>query len=234
METRNNKLFDALLKVAAEESVISELEALPSDDELAEMYPRSDILDARVKKIIARSDSGRRRMRAIRTFARAAASLAILIVVGSAVLFSVEGSRIFILNTIIDIRNDYTVIEFESLAPAGIARFHFDMPRVLPDGFEYIESEYLNSMSITVYAAPGGEQVLLTEFFGEGMTMHIGRLDREFSIQEIDGREVYIFEATGYEADMNIILWTEGYNVLQIMSAIDIEELLAVVVSIKQ
>ena len=43
-----NKLFAAVLKVAAEEAWQEEMDSLPSLDELNEMYPPSESLDKRV------------------------------------------------------------------------------------------------------------------------------------------------------------------------------------------
>jgi hypothetical protein len=48
----NEKLFDAILKVALEETIDREMESLPSSEELKKMFPRSAATDKRFMKII--------------------------------------------------------------------------------------------------------------------------------------------------------------------------------------
>ena len=54
---RNERQFDAILKVAFKESVIKEMDALPTSKELNAMFPRSEALDKRVMRIINRENA---------------------------------------------------------------------------------------------------------------------------------------------------------------------------------
>ncbi|MCL2357886.1 MAG: hypothetical protein FWC70_12170 [Defluviitaleaceae bacterium] len=70
---RNEKLFDAILKVAAEEALREEIDAMPSCEELNKMYPRSKSLDKKVYAAINRKFGAARRKRIARIFAKIAA-----------------------------------------------------------------------------------------------------------------------------------------------------------------
>jgi hypothetical protein len=44
----DEKLFETLLKIAAEDALREEMETIPSDEELKKMYPRNKSLDKKV------------------------------------------------------------------------------------------------------------------------------------------------------------------------------------------
>ena len=230
--SRNDKLLDALVKVAIEESVEKEMQALPDIEELNKMYPLSTTLDKRVKEIIAAESRKHKRKQVAKTMGKMAASIAIFCTIGAALLFSVEGSRIFILNTLIDHRNDHIAVEFWSYE--NLQEISLDLSRGLPAGYEFMDIQLFDTMTITRYETIDGLEILMMEQFDTNLTVAVSTDFRDFSIIEIGGHDVYLFDATGSEGNMHVIMWSEGPNVVQMISAIDVNELLALVEFVMQ
>lgn len=97
-KSQNEKLFDALLKVAAEEALKREMESLPSVEELNELCKSSVEMDERIKRLIKHSFRKKKRNRIIKKAGKIAASVAITIAVLSTALLSVEATRNAIFN----------------------------------------------------------------------------------------------------------------------------------------
>ena len=147
---RNEKVFDALLKIAAEELMREKMDALPSLEELNQMYPRSASLDKKIYAIINKEKRRVWRNKALRGFAKAAAVFSIVFVATTAILMSVGASRHFILNMLVDIRNDYVFFDFsQGHAPDGGS--DMDIIGAVPDGFRMTSSQTLDSMSLYVF-----------------------------------------------------------------------------------
>ncbi|MCL1844040.1 MAG: hypothetical protein FWF79_09520 [Defluviitaleaceae bacterium] len=100
---RNEKIFNSLFDIAADEAFKEEMDALPSCEELNNMYPRTKSLDKKVYAVINKELNALKRKRALRTLAKVAAVLCIIVVASAGALISIEASRNFILNFIIDI-----------------------------------------------------------------------------------------------------------------------------------
>jgi len=77
---------DDILKKALDESVQKEMATLPNRQELDEMYPPSDILDKKIKKIIAKENPTIVPYVKLRGFSKIAALFAIMLVTGVAVV----------------------------------------------------------------------------------------------------------------------------------------------------
>ena len=60
---REEKMFDAMLKVAASESMARQLEALPNEEELKSMNLRSEAFNKRMNGVIRRAESTENRKR---------------------------------------------------------------------------------------------------------------------------------------------------------------------------
>jgi len=108
----DDKIYKAIFKAAAEEALREEMAALPSDEELNEMYPRTKTLDKKVNAVLKQEFKTARRKQRLRLAARVAAVVILFVLVGGSVLMSVEASRNFILNTLIDRRGDYIAFDF--------------------------------------------------------------------------------------------------------------------------
>ena len=86
---RNEKLFDAVLKIAAEEAMVERMDGLPSREELAKLYPRSQAFDKRAAKIIGKHDRAekiRKNAFVVRTVLKIAASFLLVVTLGFSLL----------------------------------------------------------------------------------------------------------------------------------------------------
>lgn len=223
---RNEKLFDALLKVAFEEVIDREMESLPSSEELNKMYPRSASINKRFNNIINPPIKESTAKRVSRIAFRGAASLAIFFTVGTIVLMSVEASRVFILNTIINIYDDHVVFDFGEIGQTtdnGDSLYEF-----VPTGFSYVTSQHLENVSIFIFTNEEGERLVFQRHFGTTLRIAVDNENRDFRIGEIDGNELYIFEAPsdGYS---HVIMWDERAYVYKIISSVELCQLFDIV-----
>ena len=88
---RNEKLFDAVVKVAVEEALDHEIDSYPDEDELNKMYTRSAALDKRVMGIINKAAKDSRTKKRLPLFVRVAASFAVMITVAGIILLILFG-----------------------------------------------------------------------------------------------------------------------------------------------
>ena len=213
----NDKLFEAMLKAAAHEADERELASLPSNEELSKMYPPSNILEKRIKGIIAREYRAGKRKKLLRTFVNAAASVCVLFTVGSLALMSMNFFGADAPET----------TAAEQAAPVAAAGFSLELdeaPReeampdmrmemVLPD-MEMAEAEWF------------ADDMYSTELRAlELPALGFGAEARGFSEIYINGNRVYYFE--GYF--QNIVMWEQEGQLVEIFSMLGIDELLAMV-----
>ncbi|MCL1883825.1 MAG: DUF4367 domain-containing protein [Defluviitaleaceae bacterium] len=221
---RNEKIFEAMLKIAAEEALMREMDALPSLEELNEMYPRSKEFDKRIMKMINRHYRAEKIKIAAKIFARIAAVVCIFFTVSVMVLMNVEASRIFILNTVISMQDNYVSFNFSHTENDGQSLgFKSILEEHLPMGFRYEGSANLETVIIYMYANAEGENFVFQRHFANALGVGIADTNREFSFMENPG--IYVFDSytDGYE---NIIMWTDDNYVFKIYSSIDIDTLI--------
>lgn len=224
--TENEKLFDSILKVALEETIDLEMESLPSSEELDKMFPRSAATDKRFMKIISTGFKKSKGKKAARILLRIVASFTVLFTIGIITLMSVEASRHFILNAIINIQNKYIAFDFGDAGQLGAndqAMFEF-----MPDDFEYISSQHLDNLSVWVYVSKTGDRILVQRHTGISLGVAVDNENRDFTVRQLGDYEACIFESSGYDYP-HIILWAEGDYVFNMISTIDLSRMLDIV-----
>ena len=228
METnRNEKIIDALIAVAVEESVMREMDSLPSHEEL-NRYPCSDALNAKVMKLIANADRSAKRPRRVRMFVRFAASFAFFFTIISIALMSVEASRILILNTILDIRDEFVLFEFAENNNGNVASFGHDS---ILEGFELAASNIRAFSSTFVYTNDDGDEIVFRQREKESLTLAIDNEQRIFSTAYMNGHEIFLFEADR-EGYSNSIYWTYGNYVFSVSSTRSMDDVLEIVANL--
>jgi hypothetical protein len=113
-EKQNEIWFDALLKVAASETLKNEMNMLPSEEVLNEKYQPSAELDRRIKRITTRSRLKTKIKKCARVTRKLAACIIIILAVSSVTLFNVEATRNAIFNAFIEQFGKYTEIKFKA------------------------------------------------------------------------------------------------------------------------
>ena len=221
----NEKLFDAMVKAAFEEAAEQEMAALPSNEELNEMYPPSEAFDNRIMAIIEKEEkayreryknghNGYKRNRIIKTFTRVAASIAVLFTVSTLALMSIEPSRVFVLTTLMNMH-----MQHDQPQPLAAAEFMPFSDEELP----MIQRNWGMDLDIDVD-------------MDADIDFDIDMAHRQFSVIDINGQEVFLYEAEDSHEQYKryIVRWSRGGIDFQISadpSDTNIDELLTLVES---
>jgi hypothetical protein len=218
----NEKLFDILLKVAAEEVIKEEMDALASCEELNAMYKPSAILEKKVHSIISKASRPYRLRKAMRNFTKIAACFGLLFALSTVVLMSIEASRNHIINIFIGIQDDHVVFEFgQNGADPNISGI---IMGYIPESFELINSQAFEDFSFLIYANHQGEQIIITREIASILSVAIDNEIRSFSSTRLNGQQAYLFEAID-DNETNILMWQLGNDVFAIESHININTL---------
>jgi len=177
--SKTDKLFDAMLKIAIEESVQRELASLPSDEELNAAYPASDILNEKVMRIIAKEKQAKTRKGWSKSYVRIAASLVVLFMVGTVALIS--------LNMTSGISEDF-VVGIEYAMPDAPAA-----PEALAAPVPIMEDEVLGG-----FANRRSEETEVAQFNFDATDDNLWFYDvyggfASYTL-DIGGQEVFVFE----------------------------------------
>ena len=225
----NEKLFAAIMKVAAEEAWQEERDSLPSFEELNEMYPSSEAMDKRIYGTINKAARRGKIKKAMRTTARLAAVFCVFIVVASGVLLSVEASRTFILNRIISMGEDYVQIRFQLGYAADLeigelvinyipADFSFYTQGELAEGYTYyiFESDARKTITINHFIVPDDSRSV---YMFNPMAEY-----SEFTIVSLNGQIAYLFVSPTHTT----ISWNYGRHFISVSAWLDVDELIKI------
>jgi len=226
---RNDKLLEAMFRVALEETIDRDMNALPNTEELNKIFPRSDAVDKKFRELVssnAQKDSGKRISQG---FVKVVASIIVMFILSAIALLSVEASRSFIFNTIINIQDDHVAFDFGDVLYNG--EYDSNIPIFYIDGFEYIGGRRHYTRNTFIYENIFGEQIILQQHKGMSLRVLIDNEHREFTIKRVESNDVYIFAATSNDYS-HIIMWAQGDNVLNLVSNMELEHLINIVVDI--
>ena len=220
---RNEKIFEALLSVAAAEVMEEEMAALPGLEKLNEMYVASETLDKKIKGIIKKESRTHRRKQGIKTFGRVAAILGLIFTVSTIALMSVEASRNFIINILFNMRNDHVVFDFgdDTTPRPNEYENNHNFLNYLPVGFYYLTSHATERSRTFVYINDAGQQITITQREATSVRVGMDTDYREFSVIYLGNQEVYFFEGDGEEYQ-HVMMWTDSNIVYTILTNIDI------------
>lgn len=227
----DDKLFDAVLKVAAEESLRRDIEEMPSCEELNAQYMPSPDLDKRIRKMISQHNRKARVSVWKKTAMRIAVSAAIIIVISSTVLLSVEATRNYIFNAIIKWQEDHFSIEHNDSNEAlttGIIK-----PSYLPEGFEEISSNTTNEIVRIIYQNKNGMKIIFKQYSSLSTNTLADYEDKKYTSIKINGQDAYLFEATESEKT-NILIWESNETIFNITAEVKTAELILIAESIKK
>ncbi len=223
---QNEVLFDAMLKVAVNESIKRELSTLPSNNELNIRYKPSPELDRHITKIINQNKMKTIISRNARTMRKVTACIIIMFVLSSLTLISVEATRNIIFNAFIERFETFTKIEFEA-SKAEDENNQYYSPAYLPEGFHKESTNtYGNTIMIT-YINDDGAQIIFQQREADAGTALIDNENTRYTEVEVAGQKAYLFEAATKE-DYSILLWQSNHMVFELTAQISSEELLRI------
>lgn len=220
---RDERILDGLIKIAAIEVFHEEMDALPSDEELAKMYPSVKAFEKRGFAIINREFRTINRKKALRNFSRIAAAFCVFMGVCVTVLMAYPATRNLILNFLIDVRDDHVIIEFDINAVVAEADFGTDFS-FLPDDFSLIEHRALENMVIYAFENPEGHVIMVDHFLGHSLSVALDNEYAHFSEIQLSTGTAHISVAN-YENNLSTVVWAEGDGVILITTTLDAETL---------
>jgi len=223
MTSKDDKIFEALFKVAADEAVKEEMEALPSLEELNKMHPPSNTLNNKIHSIINKEEQSLKRKKFLRSMKKIAAVIGFIFVISSAVLMSVEAYRNFIINIFINVQDDHIAFEFGQDESGANFNEHINFNML--EEFELIVSQSMEALEINIYENSAGEQIIIQRHIASYVAAAIDNEARNFSIIYLEGQRIHFFEATD-AGDPSVAMWQDRNDVISIHSNIATEELL--------
>ena len=227
---RSNKLFDAILKVAAEEAMKEEMDLMPNLDDLNKSYRPSASLNKKVYSIIKNERRAAKRKLTLRGFVKVAAVIGIFFTISTTILLGVEASRNFILNTFINIQNDHVAFEFnQSKESADNSSFIFNY---FPQGFNLLNSHNAGETNLSIYTNDFGEEIIIQQSPADTVSTAIDNENRVFSPIILNGHEIFVFEALDAQ-DQNVVMRQIGNHVFIVQSHIETDELLKIITNIE-
>jgi len=223
---RNEQLFDAILKVATDEALQKEMDALPSKEELDKMFPRTESFDRKMRGVIKKEFKVARRTKTIHRFTRIAAIFCLIAFAGMGALMSVSASRNFILNMIINIRGDYVAFDFGAGGtppPSG----NSIVLGYKPEGFELESSIEMDTLILYVFIDNFDNHIIVQRFIGGQLALNVDYEYMDISEIQLGNRSAYLFSPTVEGVD-GAIVWMLEQDVITITTSLDSEILVRV------
>jgi hypothetical protein len=223
-----DKLFDAVIKVAAEEALIQEMSVMPSCDEANSLYQPSVSLDKKINKIISHHKRMIKAASWKKSTLKIAAAYAIFITISISILFSVEATRNLIFNAVVKLQEDYFSIEHSesSNVKPGIYK-----PAYLPDCFKEASYTSTGNISTTIYLNEAGFEISLSQFSSQTSNILSDLEDKEFTNIEINQHDAYLVKSNDVGKD-NTIIWEYSGYIFHLASQLESNELILIAESI--
>ncbi len=228
----NDKLFDAMLKIAAEEALRQEIDEMPSCEELNAQYKPSPALDKKIRKTISRHNFKEKAARRRKYAARTAACAAIFIIISSTVLLGIEATRNNIFNAIIQWREKYVSIEHSDNADNTQKNIIY-RPTYLPEGFEEVSSKVTENYMKIIYENENNKIIIFTQGSAQSANILADNEEKIYTIIKINGRDAYLID--GDQSDKgSTIIWEIDGVVIVINSELKSTELIKIAESVKK
>jgi len=228
----DEKLLNAIMKIAAEEAWKEEINTLPSLEALNEMYPPSEALDKRVYGIINKAARCGKVKKILRRTARFVAAFCMVVVFVGGALMSVGASRTFILNRIINTSDDYVQISFQ-LGYIGDLKVGELVVNYIPDDFSFYEQgEFTEGHTFYDFKSDTRRGILIQHLLVSDDMGVVGMINpmtagSEFSVISIHGQVAYLFMSAD-KSKMSTISWNYGRHFLSVSAFLDIDELIKI------
>ncbi len=227
---RNDAIFDALLKVAAQDAFQREIDALPSVEELNSKYQPSDFFDRKIRALIKNSYRKSKIKKALKKGGKVAASIVLVLILLSVVLLSVEATRNAIFNAIIEWHEEFTEIRFEDSEEVRETSY---APSYLPEGYSEQSTNRFGNTLMIIYSDKDGNRVIFDQKPSDAGTIFVDSENNKYKELELSGIKAFLFEPTD-ENERNMLIWqVDGYT-FQISSSVESEELIKIGESVKK
>jgi len=221
MEDKYEKIFNTLLEISVQESLLQEMKDMPSSEELNKIYVPSQKMEKRIRRIISREVLIKDTKETLIISGKIAAGFLALLTVSAMVLLSVEASRNYIFNTLVNWYDDHTSFEFK-LNETSFGKYSY---KYIPEGFTPSNVISDDNMYTSVFTNDAGVQIILQQYYAEQLSSFIDNEQNTHTVITINGSEAYLFQGK-LSGESNILLWKVDNIVFQLTSSINKDQLI--------
>ena len=201
------EVFDGILKAALYEYIYDLDKSLPSDEEIAQMYPISR-KEARKYKRIAKVNKYRAPLTVV-YFRRAAAAVLVAVSLSFGLLATSAKVRAAIVDTVVEWYDKYIKIDFGNSSDADTDTEMPDFESLninyIPDGFEQVSSDESEDTREYLYTADNGDYVFIGIYSSESTQLSVDIENNEYEKITINGNDAYIMYAEAERTGMAVI-----------------------------
>lgn len=226
----NEKLFDSVLKIAAEEALEQEMEEMVSCEKLNNEYEPSPNLDRKIKRIILRYRYKGKLFVWGKAFGKIAIAMTIMILISGTVLLSVKATRNYIFNAVIRWQEDHFSMQHED--NESNYKFEALKPAYVPIGFSEVSKEIIGDIIIIIYQNENNQVIKLKQSPSQASHILADSEYKEYEEIVINEEKAYVFNAIE-ENDDNKVIWEYKGNIFTISSELASTELIMMGESIK-
>lgn len=227
----NEKIFDDMLSYALEESADDPASSLPPDEELEKEVTLRPEFEARMAHFFRRQKQKERSRRSGRVLLKAACFLCIIIVVSTAVIFSVEALRVPFLNFFSNSGNDSTTVHVEDAGAEYDAYADqvkgLYLPSYIPDTYSVASVERTSNYYRAIYKSADENMIVLQSLLN-GSSAGIDNTGSIIERLTINDEEAQFFT----KDQSNILIFKYKQNAMMLSAKISKIELVKIAESI--
>lgn len=201
------EVFDGILKAALNEYIYELDKSLPSDEEIAQMYPISR-KKARKYKRIAKVNKYRAPLTIV-YFRRAVAAVLVAVSLSFGLLATSAKVRAAIVDTVVEWYDKYIKIDFGNASDADTDTEMPDFKSLniayIPDGFEQTSSDESEYSREYLYTADNGDYVFIGIYSSESTQLAADIEYSEYEKITINGNDAYIMYDEAERMGMAVI-----------------------------
>jgi hypothetical protein len=225
----DDKIFDAMLDVAAEEILEERLNEWETLD--AEPHVFSPEFEQKMKRLLRQSAHEVRARKTRRVLRRVAAVAAIFMVAGFVLTMSVSAIRVKVLNTIIEYADTHYGINFGETAGESGVNVAYVYPGYIPAGYETIEHDSETSMwkNIVYNNKETGDSLAFLQILKLEGTTHTFDSEHTDAPYETTykGKRLLIF-TSNTEGYASFVIWESETVFYEVSACLPVDELLKV------
>ena len=213
-------VFDAAEREGdLETDIVGEPEEQPTDQQIARFIKA-------VKR--SHSKSGRKKKTLLRVFNKAAAAVAVLLVIFFVSMVTVDAFRLEVLNFLTWLSPEYTSLSY--VPDEAAADMDGNTPRYVPEGYSLNETSETDNYSKIVYTVSGnGDKIIILYEYTQAEYVTI---DTE-SVDDIKNTQINGEEATlTFKDSMTGIYWSTGDHFYYIYGSVGVDELIKMAESV--
>ena len=234
-KTNNQRIedavFEGLFRQAVIDSYEEEIDALPSNDELAKLYPLNPAFEKRMMQLIARERRKGRIEKALRTARKAAAVFIIAMAVLFGIVLTQPAGRAAVGQIVVEWYEKFTSFAFK-LDEGEVSSKEW-YPAYLPEGYVEVAMERMHEAANIIFQTADGKELRFWYEKGSELSLYVDNEQHELCPILVGECEGYAASAEREGAD-NGVLWINSGYVFRIWSLDSLEELIRVAESVSE